>query len=414
MTTHVPALMALCLLASLAGCQRQAPPATVPDSKADTRHGESAESHDVTLTEDVQRASGITFATAAAKSMTGIIQATGVVTANESRVAHIRPLARGRILKVSVRSGDRVKKGQVLLTYDNIELGESVGDYLRAIGALQRARTELDLARRSLERATNLLGSGAIARAEADRRQAEFHNTETAVQAQQAEEARIHEKLHRFGLEETDIRGLIKANGADFHREVSISTLRAPFDGAILKAVAAEGETVSAEQELFTLIDTTTVWILADVYERDIASIREGATAAVTIDSFAGETLTGRVTNVSDSLDPSSRTAKVRVEVANLARRLKLEMFANIAIPTTQSRSALVIPASALQQIGGKPVVFVRESPTKFEAREVETGTQWPNWTEIIKGVSANDVVVAKGAFLLKSELAKSELAHEH
>ena len=414
MTPLFPSLVALCLLAFLAGCQKQTPAAAAPESKAETGHDHAAEPHDVQLTEEVQRASGFAFATAAAKNLTGIIQATGVVTANESRVAHVRPLARGRILKVAVRSGDRVKQGQVLLTYDNIELGESVGDYLRAIGALQRARTELDLARRSLERATNLLTSGAIARAEVERRQAEFHNTETAVQAQQADEARIHEKLHRFGLEEADIRGLIKTNGADFHREVSISTLRAPFDGAILKAVAAEGETVSAEQELFTLIDTTTVWILADVYERDIASIREGATAAVTVDSFAGETLTGRVTNVSDSLDPTSRTAKVRVEVANHSRRLKLEMFANVAIPTTQSRSALVVPASALQQIGGKPVVFVRDSPTKFEAREVETGTQWPNWTEIVKGISANDVVVSQGAFLLKSELAKSELAHEH
>lgn len=414
MTRHFPSLLALCLLASLAGCQKQTPAAAAPESKAETGHDHAAEPHDVELTEEVQRASGFAFATAAAKNMTGIIQATGVVSANESRVAHVRPLARGRILKVTVRSGDRVKQGQVLLTYDNIELGESVGDYLRAIGALQRARTELDLARRSLERATNLLTSGAIARAEVERRQAEFHNTETAVKAQQADEARIHEKLHRFGLEEADIRGLIKTNGADFHREVSISTLRAPFDGAILKAVAAEGETVSAEQELFTLVDTTTVWILADVYERDIASIREGATAAVTIDSFAGETLTGRVTNVSDSLDPASRTAKVRVEVANHSRRLKLEMFANVAIPTTQSRSALVVPASALQQIEGKSVVFVRESPTKFEAREVETGTQWPNWTEIVKGISANDVVVSQGAFLLKSELAKSELAHEH
>lgn len=404
----------LALLLLLAGCQKQPASAPAPEAKAEANHGHAGETHDIELSEPVQKASGFAFATVAAKNMSGVIQATGIVTANESRVAHVRPLARGRILKVAVRSGDRVQAGQVLLTYDNIELGEAVGDYLRAIGALQRARTESDLARRSLERATNLLSSGAIARAEVDRRQAEFRNTETAVQAQQAEEARIHEKLHRFGLEEAEVRGLIKSNGGDLHREVSITTLRAPFAGTILKLAAAEGETVSAEQELFTLIDTATVWILADVYERDIASIREGATAAVTVDSFAGETMTGRVTNVSDTLDAASRTAKVRVEVSNPGRRLKLEMFANVAIPSTQNRSALVVPASALQKIDGKVVVFVRESATKFEAREVEIGAEWPNWTEILKGVTADDVVVSQGGFLLKSELAKAELTHEH
>ena len=129
---------------------------------------------------------------------------------------------------------------------------------------------------------------------------------------------------------------------------------------------------------------------------------------------FAGESFTGKITNVSDALDSTSRTAKVRVEVPNPARRLKFEMFANIAVPTSQSRSALVIPLSAIQQVGGKPAVFVREAPTKFEKREVELGAQWPAWVEIVKGIAAGDVVVSQGGFILKSEIAKAELAHEH
>ena len=408
----------LCLLVLLAACQSKtaapAEKAASPAAKDEHGHEGGGEPHDVELTEAVQRSSGFAFATAAQRNMTGIIQATGVVTANETRVARIRPLARGRILKVEVRSGDRVKQGQVLLTYDNIDLGEAIGEYLRAAGAVQRARTESDFAKLSLDRAKNLLDSGAIARAEFDRRQAEFRNTESGIQVQQAEVARIDQKLHRFGLQEAEIRRLVKTDSADLHREVSPSTVRAPFDGVLLKATAAEGETVQADQELFTLVDTSTVWILADVYERDIAGVREGAVAAVTVNSFAGETFTGKITNVSDALDSTSRTAKVRVEVPNPARRLKFEMFANIAVPTSQSRSALVIPLSAIQQVGGKPAVFVREAPTKFEKREVELGAQWPAWVEIVKGIAAGDVVVSQGGFILKSELAKAELAHEH
>lgn len=408
----------LFLLILLAGCQTKTPPpaekTATPAAKDEHRHEGGGEPHDVELTEAVQRASGFAFATAALQNMTGIVQATGVVTPNETRVARIRPLARGRILKVTVRSGDRVKQGQVLLTYDNIDLGETVGEFLRAGGAVQRARTESDLAKRSLDRANNLLESGAIARAEVERRQAEFRNTESAIRAQQADEARIHEKLHRFGLPETEIAALSKSTGADLHRDTSPSTIRAPFDGTLIKAAAAEGEIVQADQELFTIADTATVWILADVYERDIGSVREGAMAKVTVNSFGDETFNGKITNVSDALDATSRTAKVRVEVPNPARRLKFEMFANIAVPTSQTRSALVVPVSAIQQIGGKSVVFVRESPAKFEMREVEVGAQWPNSVEITKGIAAGDVVVSQGGFILKSELAKAELAHEH
>ena len=414
-----------CLLVALAGCQGKPPaPAASGGSSAEKTgstapkdehgHDGGGEPHDVELAEAVQRSSGFTFASAEVRSMTGLIQATGLITPNETRVAHIRPLARGRILKVAVRLGDRVKKGQVLLTFDNIDLGETVGEYLRASAGVQRARTESDLAKRSLDRANSLLDSGAIARAEVERRQAEYRNTESAVRSQQAEDARVHEKLHRFGMSDAEIGILTKSNRADLHRESSPSTVLAPFDGTITKAAAAEGETVQADQELFTIVDTATVWVLADIYERDIAGIREGAVATVTVNSFAAETFTGRITNVSDTLDAASRTAKVRVEVPNPARKLKFEMFATIAIPTTQSRSALVVPISAIQQVGGKSVVFVRESPTKFELREVETGVQWPPWLEIAKGISAGDVVVSQGGFILKSELAKSELAHEH
>lgn len=403
---------ALCLMGLFLSCQSK-PPVTA-EKAAKQELGHDQEAHDVELSEPVQRANGFAFATAEVRNLTGVIQATGVVTPNETRVAHIRPLARGRILKVAVRSGERVKQGQVLLTFDNIDLGETVGEFLRAGGAVQRARTESELAKRSLERANNLLESGAIARAEVERRQAEFQNTVSAIRAHQGEEARIHEKLHRYGLPETEIDALAKADAAGFHREASPSRVLAPFDGTVIKAAVAEGETVGADQELFTLVDTATVWVLADIYERDIAGLREGTMAVVTVNSFAGETFGGRITNVSDGLDPASRTAKVRVEVPNPARRLKFEMFANIAIPSGQSHSALVAPISAIQQVGGKSVVFVRESTNKFELREVELGAQRAPDVEILKGLTAGDVVVSQGGFILKSELAKAELAHEH
>jgi membrane fusion protein, heavy metal efflux system len=161
-----------------------------------------------------------------------------------------------------------------------------------------------------------------------------------------------------------------------------------------------------------TVTDLSTVWVQADVYEKDIHSVREGQPAEVVVSSYPDRIFTGRITYVSDVLEPSTRTAKVRVEVPNQQNLLKLEMFATVRIPTPATRSALAIPANAVQNVDGTTVAFVKAAGDRFEKRPLRLGQRSGDWVEVTDGLKAGDTVVTEGSFLLKSEAKKSELGH--
>lgn len=374
---------------------------------------EATDPNTVTLDTVAQQNIGLKLEVAQLRTIVQRIQTTGVVGPNETRVGHIRPLARGRVEKVFVRLGDRVRAGQPLLAYDNIELGELIGEYLSALAALEKANAEAEVTKRSLERAQNLVELGAVARAEYERRTAEYKNALASINSRKAEIAKIEEKLHRFGLTDADLEKLNTQTHTQYHREASHSVLRAPFDGVVIKHDVAEGEVVETGRELFTIADLSTVWVQADVYEKDIASIRKGQQVTVLLDAYPGESFIGKITYISDFLDPKTRTAKVRCEVPNPDGRLKLEMFATIQIPTPISREAVMIPTTAVQQIDDKPVVFVKVGDTRFQRREVQLGTPSDGWVEVKSGVKAGELVVTQGSFYLKSALLREQIGGE-
>lgn len=360
---------------------------------------------------------GLTVVQAQTRTFRQDVRATGSVGPNESRLSHIRPIARGRVEKVYVRLGDRVRARQLLLDYDNIELGESIGGYLSGEAGLEKAKAEAEVARRSLERARSLVELGAVARAEFERRDAEYQNALASINSQRAEIAKVEEKLHRFGLTDADIRKLSpevsSENQSSYHREASHNMLTAPFKGVIVKYNVAEGEVVGPENELFTLADLSTVWVLADVYEKDIALIRQGQEARIVTDAYPGEVFRGRITYVSDMLDPKTRTAKVRCEVPNPDGRLKLDMFVTVELPTTVGRQALTVPSAAVQQIDDQPVVFVRTGEAQFERRNVQLGATSGGWVEVASGVRQGEPVVTEGSFHLKSALLRERIGGE-
>lgn len=341
------------------------------------------------------------------------LQATGVVTPNDSRVAHVRPLAQGRIERVNVRLGDRVRAGQVLLVYDNIELGEVIGQYIASVAALGKAKAEAEVTQRSLDRAKALIDVGALARAELEKRSADYKNALASIESQEADLAKTEEKLHRFGLNEDAVKALNTREGAGSHREHSHSQMTAPFDGIVIKYSAAQGETFGPEDEVFTIADLSTAWVLADVYEKDIPLIRTGQEARIVTDSYPGETFLGKITYVSDFLDPKTRTAKVRCEVPNRDGRLKLDMFVTVQLPIPVAGQALLVPVAAVQQVNDRPVMFVRTSEVEFEPRNVELGTSSNGWVEVKNGLKEGETVVAQGSFFLKSTLLRSQIGGE-
>lgn len=376
-----------------------------------TKESPASDPNVVELGADAQRNAKLTVVPVTEESLREFVKTTGVVAADESRVAHIFPLAQGVVEKPFVRLGDRVKAGQPLLLYDNIELGETVGEHLSLHGALNREIAQQEVAKKALERANALIQAEAISPREYEMRKAEQRQAEAAVQSKEAELARSEEKLHRFGLSEDQVAKL--RFSAEGHRTASHNILRAPFAGIVEKYDVAQGETVTREKELFTVIDTSAVWVQADVYEKDIGRISKSGSCQVTVASYPNEKFEGTIGYVSDFLDPESRTAKVRCVVDNKLNRLKLQMFADILIPVASQKPSAVVPSSAIQDMDGESVVFVRLGPSRFEKRVVKLGQQTEDQAQVIGGVRVGENVVAKGSFYLKSALLRERIGEE-
>lgn len=387
------------------------PPTTEPEAQ---EHANELPAGIVEVPEAAQKNAGIEVNPATTTRLPGLLEVTGIVTADESRVAHVRPLAKGVVEKINVSLGSRVTAGQPLLTYDNIELGQLVGEFLTEQSALRQAQTDREVKRTSQERAEALIKIEAIAQQELDLRRAEFRNAEAGVASAEARVSRVEEQLHRFGLSDADLKALRPDANEAPHRAASHSTLRAPFAGVVTKFDVAVGEVVDTEKELFTVADISTVWVLADVYEKDLAKITRDGSVAVKVDAYPDRTFTGRITHVSDLIDPATRAAKVRCVVDNRDGALKLDMFAKVALGTVEERQAMTVPVDAVQLVDNQPLVFVRQSATRFERKNVQVGRRTEGLVEILGGLADGQAVVGKGSFYLKTALLRERIGDEH
>ena len=368
----------------------------------------------VELTPVAQQNANLGLVKAEERLLPTTIDLTGGVTADDARVAHIRPLARGLIERVWVRLGERVTKGQPLATYDNIRLGELVGEYLGARAVRRQSEADLDVKRKVVARGRALITLEAIAQQTLDLREAELKTADAAVARDQATVSRVEEQLHRFGLSDADLTLLSPTEGTSPHRDASHAILRAPFDGVVTKYDVAEGEVAEPERELFTVTDLSSVWVLADIYEKDLTKVRAGTEALVRVDAYPDRTFTGRVTYVADIIDPQTRSAKARVVVENPGAALKLDMFARVRIPTADQRDALLVPLTAIQTVDNQTVVFVQEAANRFARRHVELGATAGDVVEVRSGLQVGETVVAAGSFYLKTALLRERIGDEH
>ena len=367
----------------------------------------------VSMNSQAQQNIGLRAEPAQIRNVVQTIRTIGTVGPNETRLGHIRALTRGRILSINVQLGDRVRAAQPLAVYDNIELGEVAGQYGVGLAGLKKAQAEAEVSRQSMDRAKGLVELGAVAQAELDRRNAEYAYALSSIESQKAELAQLTEKMHRFGLDDAEIQQITRSDTSRRSEKVSRTTLRAPFSGIVTARNVVEGETVETATELFTIADLSTVWVQADIYEKDIGSIRKGVMANVSVDAYPGQTFQGRITYISNTLDPKTRTAKVRAEVLNQDGRLKLDMFATIDIPTPEGRKAVMIPATAVQQIDNQPLVFVRSGGTEFLRRPLQLGAKNGDWVEAVSGVKPGENVVTDGSFQLKSLLLREQIGEK-
>lgn len=413
---------ALCGCAQGDGTAGREPGAHAGAARVDDGRRAGEEGHGpLEITREAQQNAGMRFVVAARSERPVPLQVTGVVTPDTSRVVHLRPLAEGVINRVDVTLGDRVRAGQTLVVYDNVALGDHIGEYLGAVASRRQAEANLEVRRRSFERAEQLIGLEAIAQQTLDLRRSEFEQARATLMSAQAEVSRVEERIHRFGLTDDDLRevappgaGDAPGDAAERHREASLNVLRAPFDGVVTEYGVAIGDLVTPARALLTITDISTVWVLADVYEPDLGRLPPDADVTIQVDAYPDRLFAGRLTYVSDTIEPSTRAAHVRCVVANPDDVLKLGMFARVTIPTNETISALAVPVEAIQRIDDQPVAFVRTGATTFERRDVVPGVTAGGEVEVVAGLAAGESVVAAGSFYLKTALLHERIGHAH
>jgi membrane fusion protein, heavy metal efflux system len=181
-----------------------------------------------------------------------------------------------------------------------------------------------------------------------------------------------------------------------------------PADGFVLEKNVTPGRTVEPDSVTFVIGDLSRVWMLASVRQEDLAKLRVGQSAYVTVGQ--GPRLQGKIANLGQQFDPATRVMQVRIEIGNPNSALRPEMLADAEIPMGRTKAALVIGSDAVQQVNGQDAVFVRTGPDHFAVRSVIVGETSGGKTIILQGIQAGDAIVVHGSFILKSQLLKASL----
>jgi membrane fusion protein, heavy metal efflux system len=315
------------------------------------------------------------------------LETSGKVTFNEEGLVRINATVTGRVLEVLARPGDVVEVGHRLLVVDSSDLGVAKADYAKAVADVERAEAALKLARELFE-----------------------------VKAIAAKEIRDAENEHRRTMAEREragsrllTLGIRREQFADVAARKDVSTtvvITAPRAGVVVERSVTPGQVVAYGQSdtpasLFVIADLSTMWVLADVYEPDVGSVKIGQPMTVRLPCCPNDRHEGRVSYISDSVDPQTRTVKVRGAVPNRDRQLKAEMFVKVSIATGTTR-VLTVPQSAVHRENGGVYVLAATGKDGYERRAITVGADLDGAVEIQSGLTPADRVVSDGSILLK------------
>jgi len=317
----------------------------------------------------------LVLAQASLRPANGKISLPGIVEADPARIANVLTPLSGRLIALKASLGDRVAKGQVLAVIDSPDLAQAYDDY-------DKAADSEKVTKRNLDRQLAQFKIGAIS--ERDRDQ--------AISDHDQAQAELTRTLTRLGVIGADP----KASQPD--RKI---TLRAPASGSITQIAVAQGNMINdPTQPLMTLADLSRVFVTAQAPEKDLAGIAKDQPAAISLIAYPGEVMTGRVSFVSDVVEPDTRRTKIRISFDNAKHLLKPNMFGTVTLDGP-AINQVVLPTSALLINNERITVFVAVAPWTFERREVDAAFEEGNQIQIRSGLKAGDQVVVQGGVFL-------------
>jgi len=318
------------------------------------------------------------LATATRRDAAAELKVTGAVSADVSRNVPVVSLASGRVVEIHARLGDNVKKGQLLMRVQSSDISTAFSDYRKAV-------TDEVLAHAQLDRAQLLLQHGAVPQ----------KDVELAQDAEDKAKVDVATAAER-----------LRVLGADLDHPSGIVDIVAPASGVIVEqnvTASAGVKTLDNSPNLFTIADLSEVWIICDVYENDLAAVHEGEYADIRLNAYPDRVLKGRVDNISPILDPSLRTAKVRLQVRNPGV-MRFGMFVTATFHGETRQTHAVVPATAVLHLHDRDWVYTPAEGGRFQRVAVAGGSMLPgNLQEILSGIAPGQQVVSNALVLQNS-----------
>ena len=321
---------------------------------------------DVTIDPRRQQLIGVKTVAATRQTIDQTIRATGIVRYDETKQADVNVKIEGWIRDLYVDyTGQPIQRGQPLFTLYSPDLLNTQNEYLLALKT--RDQMQQSTIADARERADALVASA-------------------------------RQRLLAWDLPAEDLQRL-----DDTKRAIDAVVFRSPVGGFVVEKTAVRGMHVMPGQSLYKVSDISVVWVEADVYESELAAVKVGDAATVTLDAYRGERFTGRVIYIYPYVDDKTRTNKVRLQLANRGGRVKPGMYAQVEL-TSRGRSGLVVPANAVLDSGTEQVVFLAQGDGLFHPQQVKIGRRVGESIEILDGLKEGDQVATGASFFLDSE----------
>jgi cobalt-zinc-cadmium efflux system membrane fusion protein len=373
-----------------AACSKPAPPAEKQESHEHEENHEEAHEHgaipkSVKLSRDVIAAAKITTQPAKRERLAATLSLPGEIAANPDKSARLATPVSGRIERVEVQEGDRVEKGKPLIVIRVVEMAKVRAERSTAAAKAKAARAKAKRARALFEQKVATENDALDAEGEAESLEAEVKGLDTQLAAM-------------GGGGGTSI------------------TLRAPVAGVLVSRNAVVGQSVGPEDTLGSIADLAKLWFLGRVFEKDLGRLHVGSSAEIELNAFPKERFSGKVEQIGSQVDPVARTLTARVTLENDRSLLRIGLFgtARIAIDDAEKREpVLVVPRSAVAEIGGKSIVFVRHED-HYELHEVVLGEAALGKVQVLSGLGEGEPVVVEGVVTLKSVALKETFGEGH
>jgi cobalt-zinc-cadmium efflux system membrane fusion protein len=406
MTGHA-CLLAICCI--LAACSK-VPPQPAPSAQASPPSQPAAEPEAVFEGEALAQAR-LEIVDVAHRAIPMTVQSNGRLTTNEVTTWRVGAITDGRIIEAMAKVGDSVTSGQLLARMFSHDIHEARAEYNRALAESSKARAQLDFASRQRDRVRRLHDMKAASLEQVEHAEAEWKSAHGAVAAAEIEVGRT--KNHIVDYLEIALEPHGRPVGPDHRPGDDLIPVRAPAAGIVLSRLITAGAVVAANSDLFVISDLSSLWAIAAVQEEHLSRLRPGMPARIEVQAYPDRHFPGRVLKIDEKLDPETRTVSVTVEVPNAGGQLKPEMYATIELDAGSSAEALFVPQVSVQDLNGRPTVFIQKSPGRFVPRTIAAGRPLGGLIEITSGLGGGEKVVARGAFIVKSQLLKASMSEE-